>query len=61
MWPNPQETAYLVTVTEEILSGKPYFFVQWFFDWKQTKNTTTTFDFYGEKNRNLLIKNKLII
>ena len=28
MWPNPQETTDLVTVTEEILDGKP-FFVQW--------------------------------
>ena len=27
MWPNPQETADLVTFTEEFLNGK--FFVQW--------------------------------
>ena len=26
MWPNPQETADLVTFTEEILNGKPHFF-----------------------------------
>ena len=25
MWPNPQETAELVTFTEEILNGKVYF------------------------------------
>ena len=25
MWPNPQETADLVTFTEEILSEKPHF------------------------------------
>ena len=25
MWPNPQETADLVTFTEKILNGKPYF------------------------------------
>ena len=25
MWPNPQETVYLVTFTEEILNGKLYF------------------------------------
>ena len=25
MWPNPQETAQLVTVTEEILNGKLHF------------------------------------
>ena len=25
MWPNPQETAHLVTFTEEILSGKLLF------------------------------------
>ena len=25
MWPNPQETADLVTVTEEILNGKVHF------------------------------------
>ena len=25
MWPNPQETAYLVTFTEEILNGKFHF------------------------------------
>ena len=25
MWPNPQETAGLVTFTEEILNGKLYF------------------------------------
>ena len=25
MWPNPQETADLVTVTEKILNGKLYF------------------------------------
>ena len=25
MWPNPQETADLVTFTEEILNGKLYF------------------------------------
>ena len=25
MWPNLQETADLVTFTEEILNGKPYF------------------------------------
>ena len=25
MWPNPKETADLVTFTEEILSGKPHF------------------------------------
>ena len=25
MWPNPQETADLVTFTEEIPSGKPHF------------------------------------
>ena len=25
MWPNPQETAHLVTFTEEILNGKVYF------------------------------------
>ena len=28
MWPNPQETADLVTFTEEILNGKLHFFVQ---------------------------------
>ena len=28
MWPNPQETADLVTFTKEILIGKLYFFVQ---------------------------------
>ena len=28
MWSNPQETAYLVTLTEEILNGKPHVFVQ---------------------------------
>ena len=26
MWPNPQETADLVTITEEILNGKLRFF-----------------------------------
>ena len=26
MWPNPQETADLVTFTEEILNGKHHFF-----------------------------------
>ena len=25
MWPNPQETADLVTFTEEIINGKLYF------------------------------------
>ena len=25
MWPNPQEPAYFVTLTEEILDGKPRF------------------------------------
>ena len=25
MWPNPQETANLITFTEEILNGKLYF------------------------------------
>ena len=25
MWPNPQETADLVTFTEEVLNGKLYF------------------------------------
>ena len=25
MWPNPQETAHLVTYTEEILNGKLHF------------------------------------
>ena len=29
MWPNPQETADLVTFTGEILNGKLHFFVQW--------------------------------
>ena len=29
MWPNPLETADLVTFTEEILNGKLHFFVQW--------------------------------
>ena len=28
MWPNPQFPADLVTSTEEILNGKPHFFVQ---------------------------------
>ena len=27
MWPNPQETADLVTFTEEILDGKRHFFL----------------------------------
>ena len=31
MWPNPQETADLVTCTEEIFNGKLHFFVQWIF------------------------------
>ena len=26
MWPNPQETADLVTFTEQIINGKLYFF-----------------------------------
>ena len=30
MWPNPQETADLVTFTEEILNRKLHFFVQWY-------------------------------
>ena len=29
MWPNPQETADLVIFTEEILTEKLHFFVQW--------------------------------
>ena len=29
MWPNPQETADLVTFTEEILKWKTSFFEQW--------------------------------
>ena len=28
MWPNPQETADIVTFTEEVLNGKLHFFVQ---------------------------------
>ena len=28
MWPNPKETADLVTFTEENLNGKLHFFVQ---------------------------------
>ena len=32
MWPNPQETADLVALTEEILNGKLYFFAQWSLD-----------------------------
>ena len=28
MWSNPQETAYLVTLTEEILNGESHVFVQ---------------------------------
>ena len=29
MWPNPQETADLVTFPQEILNWKPSLFVQW--------------------------------
>ena len=29
MWPNPQDTADLVTFTEKIRNGKLYFFLQW--------------------------------
>ena len=29
MWPNPEETADLITVTEEILNGKLKFSMQW--------------------------------
>ena len=29
MWPNPQESADLVTFTGDILNGKTSFFVQW--------------------------------
>ena len=39
MWPNPQETADLVTFTEEIVNGKLYFLCSVFFiaasDWTQ--------------------------
>ena len=35
MWPNPQETADLVTFTDEILNGKLYFFVQWVVQWME--------------------------
>ena len=36
MWPNPQETAYLVTFTEEILNGKLHFFCSVGF-WRSTQ------------------------
>ena len=29
MWPNPQEIADFVTLTEEVLNGKTSSFVQW--------------------------------
>ena len=32
MWPNPQETADLVTFTEEILNGKLHFLCAVFID-----------------------------
>ena len=31
MWPNPLETADLITFNEEIIDGKIDFFVQWMF------------------------------
>ena len=31
MWPNPPQTADLITFTEEILNEKLHFFVQWDF------------------------------
>ena len=31
MWPNPLQTADLITFTEEILHEKLHFFVQWDF------------------------------
>ena len=31
MWPNPPQTADLITFTEEILHEKLHFFVQWDF------------------------------
>ena len=46
MWPNPQETAYLVTSTEEILNGKLYFLwsVSFFFsDHLKIKQGAITF------------------
>ena len=34
MWPNPQETADLVTLTEEILNGKLHFLCSdWYWKW----------------------------
>ena len=35
MWPNPHETAYLVTFTEEILNGKLYFLCNPFWIYEQ--------------------------
>ena len=49
MWPNPNETANLVTFTEEINNGKLHFFVQWsttYSKWlvyaNELKNTPTS-------------------
>ena len=38
MWPNPQETADLVIFTEEILTEKLHFFVQWSLNPSKKKN-----------------------
>ena len=35
MWPNPQETADLVTFTEEVLNGKPHFLCSVYSVWKE--------------------------
>ena len=40
MWPNPQETEYLVTLTEETLNGNLHFFVQW---WEKERNNKWMF------------------
>ena len=45
MWPYPQETADLVTFTEEILNGKLYFLcsVYWEYSWPKKYFVQTTF------------------
>ena len=50
MWPNPQETADLVTYTEEIPIGKLHFFVQ-----RLAFTTTFPFTNYASFINNLRI------
>ena len=50
MWPNPLETADLVTSTEEIYNGKPIFFFAVFWERNESKSN---FDGGIEENKSV--------